>query len=71
MSVLDDMRNDYLQRCLQKLASAAKVSFTAQALLEDCNQFLSKINNEAKVRPSTKSLVLGIAKVMATRDLDW
>jgi hypothetical protein len=41
-----------LQRHVQKLASAAKISFAKQALLQDQNRFLSKINNEVKVRQS-------------------
>jgi hypothetical protein len=37
---------------------------------EDRIQFLTTINNEAKVRRSTKSLVLGKAKVMSYEDLE-
>jgi hypothetical protein len=44
--------------------------FAERALLSDRNQFLFKINNEAKVRRSTKSLVLGKAKVMSYEDLE-
>ena len=33
-------------------------------------QFLTTINNEAKVRRSTKSLVLGKAKIMSYEDLE-
>jgi len=40
------------------------------ALQEDQIQFLNTINNEAKVRRSTKSLVLGKAKVMSYKDLE-
>jgi hypothetical protein len=40
------------------------------ALQEDQIQFLTTINNEAKVRRSTKSLVLGKAKVMSYEDLE-
>jgi hypothetical protein len=39
------------------------------ALQEDQIQILTTINNEAKVRRSTKSLVLGKAKVMSYEDL--
>jgi hypothetical protein len=39
-------------------------------LQEDRIQFLTTINNEAKVRRSTKSLVLGKAKVMSYEDLE-
>ena len=38
-------------------------------LQEDRIQLLTTINNEAKVRRSTKSLVLGKAKVMSYKDL--
>jgi hypothetical protein len=58
-----------LQQLVQKLASAAQTSFTEQALLQDQNQFLFKVNSEAKVHQSTKSLVLGKAKVMSYKDL--
>ena len=40
------------------------------ALQEDRIQFLNTINNKAKVRRSTKSLVLGKAKVMSYEDLE-
>jgi hypothetical protein len=59
-----------LQRLVQKLASAAQTSFAERALLQDQNQFLFKVNSEAKVRRSTKSLVLGKAKVMSYEDLE-
>ncbi|KAK7179098.1 transposase [Paraphaeosphaeria sporulosa] len=59
-----------LQRHVQKLANAAQVSLAKQVLLEDQNQFLSKLNKEAKVRRSTRSVVLGKAKVMSYEDLD-
>jgi hypothetical protein len=63
------MSNNYVQRRVQKLASAVKVLFTEGALLEDRSQFLSKINNAAEVRQSTESLVLVIVKTMDTRTL--
>ena len=59
-----------IQRHVQKLASAAQISFAKQTLLQDQNRFLSKINNEAKVRRSTRSVVLGKAKVMSYEDLE-
>jgi len=66
---LDKTSKQRLQRHVQKLASAAQISFTECALLQDRNRFLSKINNEAKVRRSTRSVVLGKAKVMSFEDL--
>ncbi|KAF4630854.1 hypothetical protein G7Y89_g7281 [Cudoniella acicularis] len=41
----------------------------ADEVKEDRIQLLTTINNEAKVRRSTKSLVLGKAKVMSYKDL--
>lgn len=66
--VLNATNKDRLQKCMQKLASAAEVLFAAQALLKDRNRFLLEINREAKARRSTKSLVLGKAKMMSCED---
>jgi hypothetical protein len=55
---------------VQKLASAAKISFAKEALLQDHNQLLYTINKEAKVRRSTQLLVIRKAKVMSYEDLD-
>ena len=55
---------------LQKLANAAQVSFAERALLRDENQLLFKQNDEAKRRRSTKSTVLGKAKVMSYEDIE-
>jgi hypothetical protein len=59
-----------LQRHVQKLASAAKISFIECALLQDQNRFLLKANNEVKLRRSVRSVVLGKAKVMSYKDLE-
>ncbi|KAH8679700.1 hypothetical protein BGZ60DRAFT_512535 [Tricladium varicosporioides] len=61
---------DRLQKHIQKLANAAQVSFAELALLRDQNQFLIDMNNEAKVRRSTRSVVLGTAKVMSFEDIE-
>ena len=66
---LDTTSKQRLQRHIQKLASAARISFTEYALLQDQNRFLFKVNNEAKVRRSTRSVILGKAKVMSYEDL--
>jgi hypothetical protein len=66
----DEKSVQRLQRHVQKLANAAKVSFAESALLRDQNQFLHSINNEAKVRRSTRSVVLGKAKVMSFEDIE-
>jgi hypothetical protein len=55
---------------VQKLVSAAKIAFAKQNLLQDYNRLLYRINNEAKVRQSTQSLVIGTAKVMKWEDLE-
>jgi hypothetical protein len=55
---------------VQKLASAAKISFAKEGLLQNHNRLLYRINNEAKVRRWTRSLVIGKAKVMSYEDLD-
>jgi hypothetical protein len=67
---LDKASRQRVQRRIQKLASTARVSFAERALLQNHNRFLFKINNEVKVRRSTRSVVLGKAKVMSYEDLD-
>ena len=67
---LNEPHQQRIQRHVQKLASAAQISFAKQTLLQDQNRFLSKINNEAKVRRSTRSVVLGKAKAMSYEDLE-
>jgi hypothetical protein len=57
------------QQRLQKFAKAAQISFAECALLQDENQLLFKQNNEAKRRKSTKSTVVGKAKVMSYEDI--
>ena len=54
---------------MQKLANAGQRSIAYCALLDERNQLLTKMNNEAKVRRSTKSIVLGRAKVMSFEDI--
>src|SRR5450432_2328611 len=46
------------------------MSFAHRALLDDENQLLTRMNNEAKVHRSTKSVVLGKAKVMSYEDIE-
>jgi hypothetical protein len=66
----DEMSKQRRERHVQKLANAAQTCFAELALLQDQNDFLTEVNNEAKVRRSTKSLVLGTAKVMSYEDLE-
>jgi hypothetical protein len=67
---LSELSTQRLQRHVQKLTSAAQISFVERALLQDQNRFLLKVNNEAKVRQSAKAIVLGKAKVMSYEDLE-
>jgi len=66
---LDETSKQNLARHLQKCTKAFQKSSAQGILQEDRIQFLTTINNEAKVRRSTKSLVLGKAKVMSYEDL--
>ena len=59
-----------LERHVQKLAHAVQASLTESALLHERGQMLSRMNNEAKVRRSTRSIVLGKAKVMSFEDIE-
>ncbi|KUJ17482.1 uncharacterized protein LY89DRAFT_584597, partial [Mollisia scopiformis] len=67
---LDETSKQNLVRHLQKCTKAFKKSSALGVLQEDRIQLLTTINNEAKVRRSTKSLVLGKAKVMSYEDLE-
>ncbi len=59
-----------LERHVQKLAYAAQISFAESALVYNQNQMLIKINNKAKVRRPTRSVLLGKAKVMSYEDIE-
>jgi hypothetical protein len=69
-SRLDEVSKQRLQRRVQKLASAAKISFAWQGLRQDHNRLLCKINNESKVRLATRAIILGKAKVMRNGNLE-
>jgi hypothetical protein len=66
---LDEKSKQNLVRHLQKCTKAFKKSSAQAIIQEDRIKFLTTINNEAKVRRSTRSLVLGKAKVMSYEDL--
>jgi hypothetical protein len=66
----DKLDRQRLQRRIQKLGSAAQISFAKQILLQDHNRLLAKVNSEAKVRRSMRSVVLKKAKVMSYEDLE-
>ena len=68
--ILDDTDKRHLYAYVQKLANAAQFSFAERALLQEHNQFLARINNEAKVRRSTNSKIIGTARVMSYEDLE-
>ena len=68
--VLDEASRQRLQKHLQKLTNATQLSFAERALLQEHNRFLAEINNEAKPRRSTKSGILGTARVMSYEDLE-
>ena len=59
-------------RHIQKLVKAIQVFSAKSIFQEDQIQLLTTINNEAKVRRSTKSLVLGKGegKVISYKDLE-
>jgi hypothetical protein len=67
---LDETSKQNLARHLQKCTKAFQKSSAQGILQENRIQFLTTINNEAKVRRSTKSLILGKAKVMSYKDLE-
>jgi hypothetical protein len=66
---VDETSKHRLQRHLQKLANAAQTYFAERALQQDQIRFLSRMNNEAKRRKSTKSTIVWKAKVMSYEDI--
>lgn len=67
---LDEVSKWRLRKHLQKLFKAAKTSFAERGLQDEQIKFLHRVNDEAKVRRSTPSLILGKAKVMSYEDLE-
>ena len=71
---LDELSKKSLQRHLEKFAKAAQLSFAKAVLQQNHIRLLLAINNEAKVRRSTKPVVLGTAKgtarVMSYEELE-
>lgn len=68
--VLEASSRQRLQKHLQKLTNATQLSFAERALLTEHNQFLAKINNEAKPRRATRGKVVGTARVMSYEDIE-
>ena len=56
------------KHCLKKLANAAQKAFAERALLDE-NWLLFEQNNESNFRQSTRSTVVGKAKVMSYEDI--
>lgn len=63
------MLNKSSKYYVQKLANTAERAFTDRALLLDENLNLFKQNNEAKCRQSTRSIVVGKAKIISYEDI--
>jgi hypothetical protein len=63
------MYNDY-RDMYRNLPMPPQISIADSALLQDQNQFLTNINNEAKARRSTKSVVLRKAKIISFEDIE-
>ncbi|KAK3617267.1 hypothetical protein LTR22_026794 [Elasticomyces elasticus] len=66
---LEEANREQLKRHLHKLTEAAQTSIPRNALQQERIKFLLRVNDEAKPRRSTKSLVLGKAKVISYEDL--
>lgn len=66
---LDERGKQRLRRHLQKFTKGAHTFLAKTALQHNQIQFLLRVNNKAKSRRSTKSIVLGNAKVMSFEDL--
>jgi hypothetical protein len=66
----DETSKRSLERHLKKFTKAGQTLFTKGVLQQHQIRFLIKMNDESKVRRSTKSVVLGKAKVMSYEDLE-
>jgi hypothetical protein len=66
---LDDVDQQRLKRHMQKFTKGAQTLIVGGTLQQDRIKSLLKANDEAKPRRSTKSIVLGKAKVMSFEDL--
>ncbi|KAF1817720.1 DDE-domain-containing protein [Dissoconium aciculare CBS 342.82] len=67
---LDSGSQRRLQKHVQKLSKAVETSFAEHVLLERRNKFLQRSNSEARVRRSTRSKVIGTARVMSCANLE-
>jgi hypothetical protein len=67
---LDSSSQRRLQKHIQNLSKAAETSFAKHVLLERRNEFLQRTNSEARVRRSTRSKIIGTARVISYEDLE-
>jgi hypothetical protein len=63
----DETNRQHKEKLQHKHTSVTQLSFAERALLQEHNRFLAEINNEAKVRRSTKSEILVTVRVMRLR----
>ena len=63
------MLNGPSEHCLQKLTNAAEKVFAERALLLDENRLMFQQNNEKEPHQSSRSTVVGKAKVMSYEDI--
>ena len=66
---MDETSKQNLAKHLQKYTKAFQTFSTKSILQDNRIQFLTTINNEAKVQQSTRSLVLEKVKVINYKDL--
>ncbi|KAL2047833.1 hypothetical protein ABVK25_011288 [Lepraria finkii] len=66
----DETSRQHKQRLQKKVKNAAQIFLAKNALFKDRNRSLTDINDEGKVRRSTRSEVLGKARVMSYEDLE-
>jgi len=67
---LDETSKQSLERHLKKFTKAGQTFFAKGVLQQHQIRFLIKMNDEFKVRRSTRSVVLGKAKVMGFEELE-
>jgi hypothetical protein len=59
---LDETSKQSLEKHVEKIVKIARTTLATSAIQKDQIRFLIKVNNEAKVRRSTRSTILGKAK---------
>jgi hypothetical protein len=64
----DEASRSYKEKLQQKHIDATRRCIAERDLLQIQNQFLTEINNESKVRRSTKSKIVGRARIMLWED---